>query len=87
MSSFRKVHVIPEEKFKALQECASLKREAIERVLRISLYLAKVNGYNEELQIRAKSGQFISDSNIIDLIEKLETDETSLIGEEDFIHF
>jgi hypothetical protein len=86
MSSFRKVVVVPEEKLKSLQECASLQREAIERLLRISLLLARIDGYNESLQIRSGSGQFINDSNILDLIEKLETEEQTLVGEDDFIH-
>lgn len=85
MSSFRKVHIVPEEKLKSLQECATVQRESLERVLRISLLLARINAYDDFLQIRSRDGQFIPESNVINFIEKLENDEPALVGEDEFL--
>lgn len=87
MSSFKKYIAVPEDKFKALQNtnCDKIDKETVKRILKVCLLLAKINGYNESYNIRGRDGKFLDETNVIDLIEKIESEDSQIAGEDDFI--
>ncbi|RWR98796.1 hypothetical protein B4U79_10617, partial [Dinothrombium tinctorium] len=60
-------------------------KKLTDTILQIILKLAKINGYNENFEIRDRYGNFIANSNILQLVKESEKHEDDIQGLNEFI--
>lgn len=59
--------------------------EKLVKMLKIVLRLAKINAYTDDGEIRDEFGNVISNSNLINLLQKLMVNEKLLVGKNEFL--